>query len=438
MKTSGNRLRNSAFHGAGYSVSMQGRAAQPENWDITAPTGCVFTHIGTGRITVADGERPYWDVRLHGTATAAGIFYITGERDQGAIRVTASQTWANAVWLARVGTATNIGLTDLLVQAYSDAGAWQNGNIQSATLTETPVKLSAIFTSNAGAQHLRWLIQVNVPAAGAVDMTLRIIAPQADVAASVQTFTETTSNDGTWNSRFLWGPNTSLNGNSPNGAEAQYFVDFGAHGTRLSNGANPFDVATEAGILRITGAAVPGGQNASYANNKAYTSGAITTRGKFHRTYGYFEMAARFPPGVGMWPAFWLLPVVVNADESQVSAAELDVVEWYGNNTTSVQGTYHTGSPSSPTKLTQEKIVGSTETTSAEHTYGLHWTADTLTWYYDRVAYGNSVATPSDCKQDMYLAVNLAMGAWAGVVDNASLPGIMRVNSVKVWDAKPF
>jgi beta-glucanase (GH16 family) len=36
------------------------------------------------------------------------------------------------------------------------------------------------------------------------------------------------------------------------------------------------------------------------------------------QTYGYFEMNARVPTGVGFWPAFWLLPEVANSDGPQV------------------------------------------------------------------------------------------------------------------------
>ena len=33
----------------------------------------------------------------------------------------------------------------------------------------------------------------------------------------------------------------------------------------------------------------------------------VTTDGKYHQTYGYFEMEAKLPYGRGPWPAFWLL-----------------------------------------------------------------------------------------------------------------------------------
>lgn len=45
----------------------------------------------------------------------------------------------------------------------------------------------------------------------------------------------------------------------------------------------------------------------------------------FAQRYGYFEMRARLPGGMGTWPAFWL----IGTDKS-VAASEIDVIEYYG------------------------------------------------------------------------------------------------------------
>jgi beta-glucanase (GH16 family) len=55
-----------------------------------------------------------------------------------------------------------------------------------------------------------------------------------------------------------------------------------------------------------------------------YTEGMIHTKGKFSTTGGYFEICAKFPAGMGLWPAFWL------AAENGVWPPEIDVAEWFG------------------------------------------------------------------------------------------------------------
>jgi len=60
-----------------------------------------------------------------------------------------------------------------------------------------------------------------------------------------------------------------------------------------------------------------------------YTSGLISTGGHLNHPlfafeYGYMEMRAKFPPGAGMWPAFWTLP----ADGTW--PPEIDIVEGQG------------------------------------------------------------------------------------------------------------
>jgi beta-glucanase (GH16 family) len=60
-----------------------------------------------------------------------------------------------------------------------------------------------------------------------------------------------------------------------------------------------------------------------------YTSGLISTGGHLNKQlfafkYGYIEMRAKFPPGAGIWPAFWMLP----ADGTW--PPEIDIVEGQG------------------------------------------------------------------------------------------------------------
>jgi len=43
------------------------------------------------------------------------------------------------------------------------------------------------------------------------------------------------------------------------------------------------------------------------AQSGTFTSARLKTEGKFQQLYGRFEVRAKLPSGVGMWPAFWTL-----------------------------------------------------------------------------------------------------------------------------------
>ncbi len=60
-------------------------------------------------------------------------------------------------------------------------------------------------------------------------------------------------------------------------------------------------------------------------NNFKYTSGMVTTLGKFAFKYGYTEAKMKVPAGKAMWPAFWALPT-----DKKLWPPELDAMEVLG------------------------------------------------------------------------------------------------------------
>ena len=88
------------------------------------------------------------------------------------------------------------------------------------------------------------------------------------------------------------------------------------------------------GILSIT---------ASKDQQGKWTSGLIaaadaTGAGSGTR-YGYFEVRMKMPPGPGTWPAFWLVPL--KPAEISDGKVEIDVIEYYGHDTSSYQAVWH-------------------------------------------------------------------------------------------------
>jgi beta-glucanase (GH16 family) len=87
----------------------------------------------------------------------------------------------------------------------------------------------------------------------------------------------------------------------------------------------PQDSFVKGGLLHLTTGDTPvTDPDVPSIGTIPYTEGMIHSKGKFSATGGFFEICARFPAGVGMWPAFWL------AAENGVWPPEIDVAEWFG------------------------------------------------------------------------------------------------------------
>jgi serralysin len=221
------------------------------------------------------------------------------------------------------------------------------------------------------------------------------------------------SSTGTWGTSFGEGIVRTLND------EKQIYVEPEFKGSSSQAlGIDPFSV--ENGILTIT--AEPVKPAADPYIDKPYTSGMITTQATYSQLYGYFEMRADLPEGTGMWPAFWTL-------FHQTPGAEFDIVEAYGVNPGNVFQTAH--QPNGPTQGFQVPA----DWTNGFHTYGLNWTADTLTFYVDGVAtatMANSVHTPA------YLIANLAIeGRPDRVADPSSFPAEMKIDYIRAYEYAP-
>ncbi len=212
---------------------------------------------------------------------------------------------------------------------------------------------------------------------------------------------------GVWMTSYGWSSATSLNAHTlaPSG-ELDIDVDpsFAGSGTKPL-GINPFSISN--GVLSITA-------NPTYVADKpllwnyAYTSGLITSQKVFSQTYGYFEIKAQFPSTpVGMWPAFWLLPADGKGDD------EIDVFESVNDAPNTVHETVHwDDATGAPTYISFPTYVPNL--LAGPHTYGLLWTATTITWFIDGAAVG-SVATPPGMNKPMYMLANLSVGGnWPG------------------------
>ena len=108
--------------------------------------------------------------------------------------------------------------------------------------------------------------------------------------------------------------------------ELQYYARERAENARVADGTLIITALKE----KMTGAPDYGGQS--------YTSARLLTRGKADWTYGFFEIRAKLPCGLGTWPAIWMLGQ--GADWPLVG--EIDIMEHVGKKPGEVLGTVHT------------------------------------------------------------------------------------------------
>ncbi len=162
------------------------------------------------------------------------------------------------------------------------------------------------------------------------------------------------------------------------------------------------------------------------SDDQKYTSGIITTQGKFQPTYGYFEIRAKIPHGQGLFPAFWLLPA------SGKWPPELDVFEFLGQNPYTVHMSSH-WSDTSGNLRNQTQSHNGPDYSNGFNTYAIDWEPDKITWYVNGIErYSTTEGVPHE---PMFLLIDLAVGGvWAGPPNNKTqFPSYLAVDYVKVY-----
>lgn len=159
-----------------------------------------------------------------------------------------------------------------------------------------------------------------------------------------------------------------------------------------------------------------------------YTSGMLTTYGKYSFTYGYVEARTRGTAGQGLWPALWAIPA------NRSWPPEIDILEILGQESNRAYFTYHWGTPANR-QQSGDSWLGSDFSTNW-HTFGLYWGAEAMRWYVDgverRPAFTQTTALAS---QPMYFIANLAVGGdWPGPPNSSTVfPNYFDLDYVRIW-----
>jgi serralysin len=202
--------------------------------------------------------------------------------------------------------------------------------------------------------------------------------------------------------------------------EIQLYVDPGFRGTaKKPLGLTPIKVHD--GILEIDAFPTPH-EVAGYVFKYPYVSGKLTTKASFSQKYGYFEARAKVPKGVGLWPAFWMLP------EAGGWPPEIDIFEVLGRTPNALYTSVHARGRNE----TKENLVG--DLSKDFHTYGVLWDPTQIRFYLDdNEVYATT--TPPDLNQPCYLILNLAIGgSWAQIPDDSTkFPAALLVDWVRAY-----
>jgi beta-glucanase (GH16 family) len=164
----------------------------------------------------------------------------------------------------------------------------------------------------------------------------------------------------------------------------------------------------------------------NYQNGK-YTSGGVHTNRKFSQTYGYFEMRARIPKGLGLWNSFYLMP--------QVGwPPEIDIFENNGKWSDTVRFATHWGTQANP--LSRGGPYTGPDFSQDFHTFAVEWQKGKIRWFVDNV---QRYETDSDVPvpdTPFYININTAIGIaqWAGYPDQSTIfPQYYDIDYVRVY-----
>jgi beta-glucanase (GH16 family) len=172
-----------------------------------------------------------------------------------------------------------------------------------------------------------------------------------------------------------------------------------------------------------------------------YTSARLKTRDRFAQTYGRFEARIQVARGQGIWPAFWMLGVDIDA-AGWPACGEIDIMENIGREPTTIHGTLHGPGYSGGAAL------GASVTSrdgrpfaDAFHVYAVEWEQDEVRWYLDGAQYASRRRDdlPPSARwvfdHDFFMLLNLAVGGrWPGPPDSSTrFPQEMKVDYVRAY-----
>ena len=184
-----NSIRNNTMVGAVAGTP----GTVPTNWAyLSIVTGITTEIVGTG---VSSGIN-YIDIRLSGTAAAAGSVHLVFDAST-AIAASTGQVWTSSAYFAIVsGSFSNIASAGLRCTERASGGTFvgtSESSIAGVTSNLSTNRVSATRTLGATAAFVQGALIVNINSGAVVDITLRIGLPQLEQGATASSVIPTTT-----------------------------------------------------------------------------------------------------------------------------------------------------------------------------------------------------------------------------------------------------
>ncbi|WP_036841203.1 family 16 glycosylhydrolase [Polaribacter sp. Hel_I_88] len=171
-----------------------------------------------------------------------------------------------------------------------------------------------------------------------------------------------------------------------------------------------------------------------------YTAARLTTKDLASWKYGRFEIKAKLPEGVGLWPAIWML----GENKTEVGwpeAGEIDIMEHVGFNNDTIFGTVHTKAYNHNKNTEQGRSIFIEKPYNDFNVFALEWTPEKMDFILNDTVYNtfkNEHKTTAEWPfdQPFYLILNVAVGGMLGGrkgIDDSVFPQQMVVEYVRVY-----
>ena len=173
--------------------------------------------------------------------------------------------------------------------------------------------------------------------------------------------------------------------------------------------------------------------------DREYTSGKITTRGKFTFCKGRVEVVAKLPTAVGSWPAIWMMPE--DTSDGWPACGEIDIMEHGGHKLNEAFFSIHTKDFNHVKGTHLTKTVYIPNLVDDFHTYSLEWNDESLLWYVDDILYFKVQKDQLKNEENWpfykkyHLIINTAIGGsfCEGKLNTEELPCEFIIKSIKVY-----
>ena len=171
-----------------------------------------------------------------------------------------------------------------------------------------------------------------------------------------------------------------------------------------------------------------------------YTSGRLSTAGKFSQQYGRFEARIKLPSGQGIWPAFWLLGDDFST-KGWPSCGEIDIIESVGSTPSKVSGSLHGPGYFAGKSITGSYTLSNGHFSDKFHVFSVEWEPQAIRFYVNDHLYAARTAAdlppgkPWVYDHAFYLILNLAVGGNlpGSPSDSTIFPQRMLVDYVRVY-----